>query len=241
MKKRIWELDVLRGIFILGMVVVHFLYDLTDLYKIIQWDWPPAALFIKNWGGVLFFLISGISATLGSHSVRRGLIVIGSGLIVSAVTYGMYHFGFAGQSIIIYFGVLSCLGVCMLLWSTYKNMPWWGLLIHGILLAAVGLCIREFLDTGDLYIGNNYLMPLGLHRPDFYTSDYFPLLPNLGFFLIGSFLGKTVYCKKTSLLPKVNERNAVIRFFSFCGRQSLLIYLLHQPVLSGICMLITLL
>ena len=31
MKKRIWELDVLRGICILGVVIVHLIYDLVDL------------------------------------------------------------------------------------------------------------------------------------------------------------------------------------------------------------------
>ena len=33
----------------------------------------------------------------------------GAGLLITAVTYGMYHFQFAGKSIIIYFGVLHCL------------------------------------------------------------------------------------------------------------------------------------
>ena len=77
-------------------------------------------------------------------------------------------------------------------------------------------------------------MPLGLPWKDFSSSDYFPLLPYLGFFLMGSALGRSLYRNKTSLLPKVNERNFIIRFLSLCGKQSLWIYLLHQPILSGI-------
>ena len=51
-------------------------------------------------------------------------------------------------------------------------------------------------------------------------------------FLLGAVIGRTAYRKKQSLLPRVNAANPVIRFFSFCGRHSLLIYMLHQPVLT---------
>ena len=53
-------------------------------------------------------------------------------------------------------------------------------------------------------------------------------------------LGKSVYRRKESLLPRVNTKNVFIRFFSFCGRQSLWLYLLHQPLFSGIFYLILL-
>ena len=35
MKQRIWELDAFRGICVLGMVVVHFVYDITELYSLV--------------------------------------------------------------------------------------------------------------------------------------------------------------------------------------------------------------
>ena len=82
------------------------------------------------------------------------------------------------------------------------------------------------------------LFPLGIVRPAFSSSDYFPLLPNLGYFFVGIFLGRTLYAKKRSLMPKVNSSAAPIRFLSWCGRQSLFIYLLHQPVLYGVIYLL---
>lgn len=233
MKKRIWELDALRGICILGMVLVHFVYDLVELYGILDWQYPAWFSIVKNWGGIIFLLISGVSATLGSHSVRRGLIVIGCGMVVSAVTYGMYRLGYAGKSILIYFGVLQCLGCCMLLWPLFKKLPWWALAPLGIALAALGFYLQA-LPRVDIH----WLMPLGLPWNGFSSSDYFPLLPNFGYFLIGAALGRILYTKRQTLLPKIREDLAVLRFFRFCGRHSLWIYLLHQPILSAICMLL---
>ena len=85
----------------------------------------------------------------------------------------------------------------------------------------------------------HYLMPLGIPWKGFASSDYFPLLPYLGFFFFFFALGKSVYRKKETLLPKVNAQNPIIRFFLLCGKHSLWIYLLHQPILSGIFYLIT--
>lgn len=238
MKKRIWELDAFRGLCILGVVAVHLIFDLVDLYGIVKWDYPGWFSFIKDWGGIVFLLLSGICATLGRHSLRRGIIVFACGMVCTAVTYYMTKLDF-DSSIIIYFGVLHCLGICMILWATYKNMPWWALLLHGLLLAALGLYLDKLLTDHVLSTTDRWLMPLGLYWRGFESSDYFPLLPHLGFFLMGGALGKTLYKNKTSLLPKVNEKNILVRSLCFCGRQSLWIYLLHQPILSGICYLIT--
>lgn len=237
MKKRIWELDAFRGLCILGVVMVHLVYDLVDLYEIVKWDYPGWFVFVKDWGGILFLLLSGVCVTLGSRSVRRGFIVFLCGMVCTAVTYAMFRMGF-GKSIIIYFGVLHCLGICMLLWPTYRNMQWWSLLLHGVILAGLGLYLDSLIMGKVLSTTSQWLMPLGLYWKGFASSDYFPLLPNLGYFLIGAAIGKTLYRKKETLLPKVNDRNIILRCLQLCGRHSLWIYLLHQPILSGICMLL---
>ena len=236
MKKRVWELDAFRGLCVLGMVIVHFVYDLIDLYALVDWEYPEWFLFVMKWGGLLFILISGICATLGRRSIRRGVIVVLCGLVCTAVTYGMYRFGMAGKGLIIYFGVLHCLGTCMILWWLFKRLPTWLLAVLGIAMAVAGL----YLQTRTFNTGL-WLMPLGCMPDGFASSDYFPLLPNLGYFLLGGVLGRTLYRKQETLLPKVNENNPVLRFLRLCGRHSLWIYLLHQPVLSGLCWLLSLL
>ncbi len=233
MKKRIWELDVLRGVCILGMVVVHLIYDLQTFFSLPFLADSRLFDLIKQWGGVLFLLISGICVTLGSHPVRRGLIVFACGLICSAVTAGMYFLNMADKSIIIYFGVLHCLGVCMLLWPLFKRLPVWALGLLGLGLTVLGLWI-----SGNVVVDFPWLIPLGLVPGDFVSSDFFPLLSNLGFFLVGAFLGKTLYRKKETLLPRVNPANPVLAFFTLLGKWSLPVYLLHQPLITGLLYLI---
>ena len=234
MKNRIWELDALRGLCILGVIVVHFVYDLTVLYRLVDWTPPQAFQFVQRWGGILFLLISGICVTLGSRCVKRGLVVFACGLIISAVTYGMYHFGFSGKGIIIYFGVLHCLGVCMLLWPIFRKWHWVSLLSLAAALTAIGFVLMDMEP-----VEYRWLMPLGLPWKGFVSSDYFPLLPNFGFFLAGAGFGRLLYSNKETLLPKVNAQNPILRFLRFCGKHSLWIYLLHQPILNGICWLMT--
>lgn len=235
MKDRIWELDAFRGLCILGVIIIHFIFDLTELYGILHWDAPPLFQFVQTWGGVLFLLLSGVCATLGRRSLRRGLTVFGCGMLCTAVTAGMYWLGIANQYIIIRFGVLHCLGLCMILWAVFRKFPAWAL---GVLVAVA--VVLGFLFQG-IRVEATWLFPLGLLHEDFVSSDYFPLFPHLGFFLLGSALGRILYRDKQTRFPQVNALSPVLRFLGFCGRQSLFIYLLHQPILSLVCMVLSLL
>ena len=217
-ENRIWELDAARGLCILGMVAVHLVYDLTELYPILNWDYPPFFLFLKNWGGVAFFLISGICATLGRRHLRRGAVVLGCGILVSAA---MVLIG----AMPIRFGVLHCLGLCMLCWELFKGISPKFLCFLGIAFSALGLVFEK------LTVAVPWLYPLGLTAPGFESADYFPMLPYFGFFLLGACLGKTLYRDRRSLFPRFPASNLCIRFLRFCGRHSLILYLVHQPVL----------
>ena len=225
MNKRIWELDALRGLSLLWMTVIHFLFDITWLFPLLQWTEPVWYTLWVRLCGVTFILISGICVILGQHSIRRGLTVLGGGMVITAVTAALALTGLCDSSIIIYFGILHCLGVCMLLWPVFRKCPGWVLLLLGLALRFVG----RFLDT--LTVDTFWLVPFGVVPENFASSDYFPLLRYLGIFLVGAGLGRYLYRQKTSLLPNVKQI-LPIRFLCLCGRHSLLIYLLHQPVLA---------
>ena len=215
-KKRIWELDALRGICILGMLVFHLLYDITELYALTDWRLPNWLTAIADMGGGVFILLSGLCVTLGSHPVKRGLTVFSCGMVCSLVTW---FFG-----IPIRFGILHCLGLCMLLWPMCRRLPTWALILFGLLILAMGWYIHSFNVMTEL----SFLYPLGIVYPGFSSGDYYPLIPCLGWFLLGAVLGRTLYRKQTSLLP------GRAPFLAFCGRHSLIIYLVHQPLFMGL-------
>ena len=77
-KSRIWELDALRGVCILCVIVVHFLFDLS-FFGGLDLTLPAWYVFIQEYGGAIFVVLSGVCVTLGSKSVRRGLIVFAWG------------------------------------------------------------------------------------------------------------------------------------------------------------------
>lgn len=226
---RIWEIDALRGLCIPAMVLIHLIYDVVNLYGFIDWPYPAWYSMFKNNYGAVFLLISGISVTLGRRSLRRGLTVFLWGMVVTVVTVGMYLTGMAGRGIIIYFGVLHCLGTCMLLWPVFRPLSPGTLAAVGMGLALVGWWLR-----GQVW-QMPVLMPLGFVFPGFSSSDYFPLMPNLGYFLLGASFGKRFYGKRQSLLPRVDSGSAPIRALCWMGRHSLMIYLLHQPLLAAGC------
>ena len=114
-QERIWELDALRGLCILCVIVVHFLFDLV-YFAGLDVSFPPVYVFVQQYGGVIFVVLSGCCATLGSRSFRRGAIVFGCGMLISAVTAGMYFLGMAARDVIVWFGVLHLLGVCIMLY-----------------------------------------------------------------------------------------------------------------------------
>jgi uncharacterized membrane protein len=94
------------------------------------------------------------------------------------------------------------------------------------LLIITGLCLQSF--SFDF----NWLLWLGFIPKNFFTFDYFPVLPWFGVSLVGIYLGSRLYKKgKRNFRISDFSRNIAVRVVSFLGRNSLTIYLLHQIVL----------
>ena len=154
-KSRIWELDALRGMCILCVIVVHFLFDLS-FFGGFQLTLPAWYVFLQEYGGAIFVLLSGCCATLGTRSVRRGCIVFAAGMLITGVTYGMYRLGMSGADVVVKFGVLHLLGVCMIFYPLFKKLPPAALASLGIIIAVTGFAIRG------VVVPQHWLFPLGL-------------------------------------------------------------------------------
>jgi uncharacterized membrane protein len=235
--RRIYFLDELRGFALLAMVVHHALYDIGF---VLGYDWGYRAfdflcLFQPIFWGI-FIITSGICSRLSRNTVKRGIIVLGCGLAVTLATAViMPLMGITGAEI--YFGILSCLGCCMIITGLLmkpieKMNP-----VAGMLITAALFAIFYSVGNGSLLFGliklpqalysTNWLMPLGFYKEGFFSADYFPLLPWAFMFLFGAFLGgyakagafpQTLYKSRSKLLQKI-------------GKNSLWVYLLHQPIL----------
>ena len=225
-RERVWELDFFRGICIVGVVIVHIVFDL-QYFMDMELDTPLLFDIIQKYGSLLFILISGICVTLGHRSIKRGLIVFACGMLITVVTYFITR----SDTDMVWFGILHLLGICMLMYPLLKNIPNSVLILIALITIVLGYWFQTF------SVPVKWLFPLGLVSPTFGSGDYFPIFPNLGYFIIGILLGRTVYREKKSILPKVRASNPVIRAFSFLGRHSLWIYLGHQPLVYGIIML----
>lgn len=221
-RKRIWELDFLRGIALILMVYFHIIFDLNEFYSVPVNYYSGINYYIGKASAILFMILSGISSSLSRSNVKRGLKILGIALVITAVSH-IYDPDFG-----IKFGILHFLGTSMLLYPLFSRLNKYFLILIGTGIIVLGKFISN------IPVSNDYLFPLGLYSPTFVSSDYYPLIPWLGVFLYGIALGKILYSGKKSILPAEFRDNPV----NIIGRHTLTIYLIHQPVILAILWLI---
>ncbi len=240
---RFWEVDFVRGIAICMMITYHILFDLTyfqvvfiDLYH------PLVRLFLYPIG-TTFLLLVGVSLTLSYARAQqylsereiplkfvvRGLKIFGFGLLITLITYVYPHEGF------IMFGILHCIGVCIMMSYPFLRWPRYNVEL-AVVFVVLGLLFQGII------VEFPWLLWAGIRPSLFYTLDYFPLLPWFGVVLLGMVLGRILYWGNTRRF-ELSEPvpNRVVGVFCFLGRHSLVIYLVHQPILIGIIFVFTIL
>ena len=203
------------------MIVWHFLFDLASA-GLVPKNLPqsPVMELARYAIAGSFIVISGVCARLSKRPLRRGLIVLGAALLVSAATY---LFGAP-----VYWGVLHLLGACMLLYAAVRKR--WGALPGTY---ACGAAVLVFLLTFALPIRARvdvpFLFPLGLRTAAFASADYYPLLPWGALFFAAA-----AAAERLDDMPPEKRYAGAPRAFAWLSRRSLLIYLVHQPVLFAL-------
>ena len=226
MRRRFDVLDAWRTLAIVLMAAYHFLYDLY-IFGVISADrlFSAPLNVLERFICCSFILLAGASARFSRNNLRHGLVVLGAGLVV--------QIGAAAAGQTIRFGVLMLLGSSMVLWhflgKGLQKLPGWSVAAgSGVLFFAA----RWW--TGRTAVSVPWLYPLGFTAPGFYSADYFPLLPWFFLFLIGTALGGWCLAHRENRLLAVRLPGVL----TWPGRHSLIIYVLHQPVLYGISYLI---
>lgn len=223
--KRIWEIDVLRTIAIILMTIFHMVYDLNEFagininYTSGFWFWEGRI------SALLFMFIAGISSGFSKYSVKRGIKVLGLGMGITIVTYIFLREQY------VRFGILHLLGTCMILFPYLKKLN------NGLLLIMVAAITYASIPLNSITATTSILLPFGVMYGGFNSVDYYPLIPYLSVFILGIFAYKIYYYKKQSIF-EFNYENQIITNIS---KQSLAIYVIHQPILVATIFLFKLL
>jgi len=232
------EIDAARGIGILMMILFHSLFDLSffGIYPV-----NVATGFWRYFAfstGSLFLLLVGISLVI-SHAreeerlagnpkqqagivmkyLKRGMGIFACGLLVTFATWLYVPEWF------IIFGILHLIGVSIMLAPLFFRFR-----RYNILIGAICIGIGIFLVAANI-TGPFWLLWLGIPPALFKTFDYYPLFPWLGIVLVGIGVGEQLYPRGKRSFAAPHLPAPILSPLAFLGRHSLLIYLVHQPVI----------
>ena len=235
------EIDVVRGLAVLGMIGFHtafiarFLFGLNLFSGSFFWEIVPIC-------GNIFFILAGLSLYIGASQgkypsllpvIQKSGLLLVAGLLMTGITY---LFDFGGK---IYFGVLHCMGLATLISFLVLPLPKIPTLASSTLIITLGMYCR--------YIPRPCFSPsLFWLYPCFCVTldpmlDYYPLIPSLGFMLLGIVLGKQYYPQGKRIFSPIYSVDHAFRMsgLALIGRNALPIYLLHPPIIYAILYLMT--
>ena len=231
-------LDALRGLALIGMIVYHLCYDLTEIFNVsLSWFQGAGIHYWQQFNCAIFIIISGICVHFSRRLLQRGLIVSFWGLVISLFTAIVIP----EEQII--FGILTFLGLMMILCALLKPLLNYTKKEPRLFLALALLGFFIFYWTPQNYLNfffwqlslpdswHNFGLVsnlLGFKTDQFSSADYFPLFPWSFLYLSGYFLWAII----ADLPPQFLKYK--IPFLSYLGRHSLLIYLLHQPIIYAV-------
>lgn len=225
--QRIAAVDWARTAAILGMVAFHFCRDLEVVGLV-----PPGATFGGGWDiwaqsvAASFLFLAGLSLWLAhgggirwrGYLRRLGVLVLAA-LGVSAATY------LAMQQIWVRFGILHSIALASVLSLPFLRVPWWGTLgvAAAVLFWAPGLRSEAFNGVWWLWLG------LGTTWPS--MMDWEPMVPWLAPMLAGVAVGRLG--TQFAVWERLARWRTGPDWLAWPGRHSLIIYLVHQPVIIG--------
>jgi len=222
-------IDALRGVAIVSMVAFHATWDLYFFgYSNLDVTQDPRGRLAAHLIAGTFLMLVGIGLVLsvrGGFDARAFLIrlakIAGGAAIVSVGTF------YAMPEEWIFFGILHAIALFSLLALPLILLP------LSVLYAVAFLFVVLLISTPYFSIDVPWLLWLGLSQHIPRTNDYVPLFPWFGVVIAGVYVGRLAlmsariraFCSKP--LPRGAKPLQIL------GRWSLIIYLLHQPVLFG--------
>ena len=231
-----WQgIDLVRGVAIVMMAVFHigwhlyfFGWSATDVTTDLPW-----VLFQKLTLGTFVFIAGATLVLAHGRAIRwrpfwrRFGVLVAAALAVSAGTYLMFPEYF------VFFGVLHALALFSLLALPFLRLDW-----RLVALCGIGVIAANALYDDEIF-RERWLAWIGFWPLSPETADIVPIFPWFGVELFG------LAAMRAVLGTPLGHRLAALRLtappfraLGFIGRWSLPIYLIHQPILIGIMMLV---
>ena len=259
-KNRLHLVDEYRGFWLVNMIFYHAIWDLVYIFDC-NWKWfaSDIAFYWQQSICWSFIFVSGFCWQMSRQNLKRGLQVFGAGLIITIATLVFMP----GSRVI--FGVLTLIGSSMLLmlpldklFKAFEQKISCFALLGAILSFILFLFVYPINDGYLGFLGERMIyLPrelyssilstyLGFTEPGFWSTDYFSIFPWFFLYMTGYFIYSFfMRDKHENTLEISNKRTEAAKNLlskSLCpplgwaGRNALIIYMLHQPVVYGILM-----
>ncbi|MGO4855222.1 heparan-alpha-glucosaminide N-acetyltransferase [Phaeovulum sp. W22_SRMD_FR3] len=232
-----WALDLARTAAILGMALYHFTYDLAffgfiEPHVPFSFGWILEARIVAT----SFLGLAGASLVLAHgrairwrHFLRRFGWLVAAAAAISLSTW------FDDPERYVFFGILHCIAAASLIGLVLLRLP-----AVLTLAAAVGV-LAIWLYLPRVGFDANYLLGLGLSREVPRSMDFVPLVPWLAPYLAGMGIAQLLRGRARGTAngpaaprPAPAAQSRLQRVLAWPGRHSLVIYVVHQPLLLGL-------
>ncbi len=226
--ERIHWVDSIRGLAIVLMIVFHFTFDL-DFLEIfpVNMDsgfWLVIGNFVRftilSLVGVSLFLSHKKYTTRSNYLKRQIIRAVKLFLIALGISLATW---LTFPDSYIRFGVLHLISIGIIAGA---------LLIKNPRTLAVLMFLMLILGSvfTNIQLNTSLFLPFGITPHGFNTLDYFPIFPWLAIVFFGIVFAHIFDIHSLLVNPKKLPR---IRILEKIGQNSLIIYLVHQPILLG--------
>ena len=255
-RERAFELDALRGLAIFMMVLHHLIFDLRYMLDLDVFAFQESAWFqhlLRPFFVAVFLIVSGICCSFSRSNFRRGLRMLAAAGVLTVASY--FLDAWTGETVVIYFNVIHIIAAGTLLFALLevrdrraearggRECRSGGRELRSGLSILIGAALLFLYGVLPVFQtdGGVWRLPLGLMTDNGLPAmaDYLPLIPWLGFFFIGAAIGRIYYRCRASLFAGAPDRLVhTLRPLTFLGRHALVVYLLHQPIVLGLLLLL---
>ena len=257
-KNRIIEIDIIRGIAVLFMIFDHFIFDLWGVLPVVFKDYPRSDFSIKLYNFAvdywlwdfreafryvvvfLFLGIVGVCASFSKNNINRGkkLLMVALFLTIGTLIFSIIS---GSYSNIILFGTLHCIALSLVFVGLLEKVVKkdYVYLLLGTIMLLVGIYFEFIYEVVQISSSSSLFDVIRIVLGQFIGiyecgGDTMPILLNGGQVFIGVYIGKTLYKKRESLFKKKYSNNVI----TFIGRNSLVIYFLHQVLIPILLIII---